>query len=134
MSSAPELRKIHTEFDRRFRRPFADASLSDYRRRITHAEEQTAWASREAKYAGVIVGIDADPANAEKLPNGARIIGSSTSFSSGGAYLNFIQDEGQDRIKATYKENYERLTKVKRKYDPENFFRVNQNILPGDKD
>ena len=39
-------------------------------------------------------------------------------------------DEGQDRVKASYKNNYERLTKIKKKYDPNNFFRVNQNIKP----
>jgi len=39
-------------------------------------------------------------------------------------------NEGQDRIKASYKGNYDRLTKIKKKYDPDNLFRVNQNILP----
>jgi hypothetical protein len=39
-------------------------------------------------------------------------------------------DEGIDRIKATYRGNYDRLTQVKRKYDPDNFFHVNQNIKP----
>jgi len=41
-------------------------------------------------------------------------------------------DEGQERIKASYKDNYERLTKIKHKYDPDNFFRVNQNIIPAE--
>jgi len=41
-----------------------------------------------------------------------------------------MMDEGQDRVKASYKNNYERLTKIKKKYDPNNFFRVNQNIKP----
>ena len=39
-----------------------------------------------------------------------------------------MMDEGQDRVQATYRDNYERLLKVKQKYDPNNFFRVNQNI------
>jgi hypothetical protein len=39
-------------------------------------------------------------------------------------------NEGQERIKASYRDNYDRLTKLKKKYDPNNFFRVNQNILP----
>ena len=48
----------------------------------------------------------------------------------GGAYVNFMMEEGEDRIRATYGENYERLSAVKRRYDPDNFFRVNQNIPP----
>ena len=41
-----------------------------------------------------------------------------------------MMDEGEDRVKASYKENYARLAKIKKKYDPKNFFRVNQNIKP----
>lgn len=48
----------------------------------------------------------------------------------GGAYVNFMMEEGEERVKATYGPNYERLAAVKRRYDPENFFRVNQNIRP----
>jgi len=48
----------------------------------------------------------------------------------GGAYVNFMMDEGQERIKATDRGNYDRLAAIKRKYDPTNFFRVNQNIQP----
>ncbi len=51
-------------------------------------------------------------------------------FSSGGAYSNFMMDEGQDRVKASYKHNYGRLVKIKQKYNPTNLFRVNQNIRP----
>ena len=48
----------------------------------------------------------------------------------GGAYVNFMMDEGQDRVEATYRGNYERLAQVKRGYDPDNVFHVNQNIRP----
>jgi FAD/FMN-containing dehydrogenase len=41
-----------------------------------------------------------------------------------------MMDEGEDRIKATYKDNYARLAQIKKKYDPKNLFRVNQNIKP----
>jgi FAD/FMN-containing dehydrogenase len=41
-----------------------------------------------------------------------------------------MMDEGQDRVKATYRDNYKRLAAVKKAYDPDNFFRVNQNIQP----
>ena len=48
----------------------------------------------------------------------------------GGAYSNFIMDEGQDRARACYRDNYPRLAKIKAKYDPDNLFHVNQNIQP----
>ena len=52
-------------------------------------------------------------------------------FSAGGAYINFMMDgEGEDRIRGTYGDNYERLARIKAKYDAQNFFRVNQNIPP----
>jgi FAD/FMN-containing dehydrogenase len=51
-------------------------------------------------------------------------------FATGGAYINFMMDEGQDPIRATYGKNFDKLTKIKKKYDPTNLFRVNQNIKP----
>jgi Berberine and berberine like len=51
-------------------------------------------------------------------------------FSSGGAYVNFMMDEGQERVKASFRDNYDRLATLKKKHDPTNFFRVNQNIRP----
>lgn len=95
------------------------------------ARGATPWAFRDAKYAGVIVGVDPDPANAQKITKWSRDYWDAIHpYSLGGAYLNFEMSEGQDRIKASYKENYQRLATIKRKYDPANLFRVNQNILP----
>ena len=51
-------------------------------------------------------------------------------YSSGGAYSNFMMDEGQERVQASYKHNYKRLVSIKQQYDPNNLFRVNQNIKP----
>jgi Berberine and berberine like len=51
-------------------------------------------------------------------------------YTLGGAYVNFMMDEGLDRVKATYRDNYARLAEIKRRYDPDNFFRINQNIRP----
>jgi len=91
----------------------------------------TPWAYRDAKYAGVIVGVDPDPANAEKLTNWCKdYYDALHPHSSGGAYSNFMMEEGQERVKASFRHNYDRLVEIKRKYDPNNFFSVNQNIRP----
>jgi len=91
----------------------------------------TPWSYRDAKWAGVIVGVDPDPANKEKISTWARDYWSDLHpYSAGGAYVNFMMEEGEDRIRATYGKNYARLAKIKKKYDPSNLFRVNQNIKP----
>ena len=91
----------------------------------------TPWAYRDAKYAGVFVGVDADPDNAEKITNWAKDYQQALHpYSSGGAYTNFMMDEGQERVKASYRQNYDRLVDIKTKYDPGNLFKVNQNIKP----
>ena len=95
------------------------------------AATDTPWAYRDAKYAGVFVGVDPDPANAEKITNWAKEYQEALHpFSSGGAYTNFMMDEGQDRVKASYGKNYARLVDIKTQYDPGNLFRMNQNIRP----
>ena len=53
-------------------------------------------------------------------------------FSAGGAYVNFLGEEGQDRVQASYRDNYGRLAEIKKRYDPANLFRLNQNIQPAD--
>jgi FAD/FMN-containing dehydrogenase len=89
----------------------------------------TPWAHRDAIFAQVIIGVDADPAKRDMLTQWARAYWEATKpFASGGAYLNFMMDEGVDPVKASYGPNYARLQKLKKKYDPTNLFRVNQNI------
>ena len=91
----------------------------------------TAFPYRDANWAGVIVGVDPSPANKDKIVSWARGYWEATHrFGAGGAYVNFMMDEDQDRVRAAYRENYNRLVVVKSKYDPANFFRVNQNIRP----
>lgn len=51
-------------------------------------------------------------------------------YSMGGAYVNFMMEEGQERVQATYRDHYRRLARVKAAYDPTNLFHVNQNITP----
>lgn len=95
------------------------------------AKDATAWAYRDVTYSQVIVGVDPDPANAEKIRRWTVDYWDATHpYSAGGAYVNFMMDEGQDRVRATYGENYDRLSEIKAKYDPENVFRINQNIQP----
>jgi len=91
----------------------------------------TPWAYRDARWAEVIFAVDPDPANAELIKRWTVDYWDAThSFSAGGAYVNFMMDEGQERVRATYRDNYDRLATVKRRYDPTNFFHVNQNIRP----
>ena len=75
--------------------------------------------------------MDGDPASAPALRDWAVGYWEAVHpYSAGGAYVNFMMDEGQSRVEATYGDNYERLTTIKAEYDPENVFRVNQNIPP----
>ena len=94
-------------------------------------KNDTAWNYRNAKWASVIVGVDSDPANKEKITSWTKAYYDALhSYSAGGAYINFMMDEGQERVQASYGENYSRLAAIKAKYDPNNLFRVNQNIKP----
>jgi FAD/FMN-containing dehydrogenase len=92
----------------------------------------TAWSYRDALWAEVIVGVDPDPANRDRIVAWARDYWEDLHpYAEAGAYVNvMMDDEGQERVKATYRDNYERLAAIKKTYDPDNFFRVNQNIRP----
>jgi FAD/FMN-containing dehydrogenase len=95
------------------------------------AVEDTAYAYREATWSQVIIAVDPDPAGASAIREWA--IGyweALHPYSAGGGYVNFLMDEDHARVKATYGPNYERLTHVKAAYDPDNVFRINQNIPP----
>jgi len=95
--------------------------------------DETPWSYRDANWAQVIVGVDPDPANAGLLADWTKNYWSALHpHSSGGAYVNFMMDEGQERVRATYRDNYPRLARIKATYDPNNLFRVNQNIQPAD--
>lgn len=94
------------------------------------AAEATAWRFRDATWSMVIAGIDSDPGMAPELVQWGRDYWNAVHpFTEGAAYVNFMMDdEGDARIRATYGANYERLQAIKAKYDPDNLFRVNQNI------
>lgn len=128
----PEIRQQHLKFGSNIPTPLSQMHLYPISGKAgKRSNTDTAWAYRDAKYAGVIVGIDPNPTNAQKITDWCKEYWTGLHpFSAGGAYSNFMMDEGQDRIKASYKDNYDRLVEVKRKYDPHNFFRLNQNIEP----
>jgi FAD/FMN-containing dehydrogenase len=92
---------------------------------------ETAFSYRDATWAEVMVGVDPDPANASQITAWTKDYWQAVHpHSAGGAYVNFMMDEGQERVQATYRDNYARLVDVKNRYDPTNLFRVNQNIRP----
>jgi len=92
-------------------------------------ETDTAFSYRDANWAEVIVGVDPDPAKAPMITTWCKsYFDALHPYSAGGAYTNFMMDEGVERVRASFRGNYDRLVRVKKKYDPENFFRVNQNI------
>ena len=98
------------------------------------AADATAWRTRDARWSMVIAGIDTDPAKAPLLRNwGREYWGAVSQFNMDAGYVNFMMDdEVGDRVLSTYGPNYARLAQVKATYDPDNLFRVNQNIRPAD--
>jgi FAD/FMN-containing dehydrogenase len=95
------------------------------------SDDATAFAYRDGGWAGVIVGVDPDPSNADLITDWAkRYWDELHPTSAGGAYINFMMEEGQDRVRASYLGNYDRLSRVKARYDPQNLFHINQNIPP----
>ena len=92
---------------------------------------RTAFAYRDANFATVIAGMWPDPADNEANTDWVRDYYEATApESEEGGYINFMSGDDQERIRANYRGNYDRLVDVKRKYDPDNLFHVNQNISP----
>ncbi|MGW3037807.1 FAD-binding oxidoreductase [Streptomyces sp. NPDC001178] len=93
--------------------------------------DETPWAYRGAQWSTVYAGVDPDPANAELVRRWTvDYFEALHPYSAGGAYVNMMMDEGQDRVRASYRGNYDRLARVKADRDPDNVFRLNQNIRP----
>jgi FAD/FMN-containing dehydrogenase len=93
--------------------------------------DDTAWAYRDAVFAQVIAGVDSDPANADTISDWAiRYSDAIRPTTLGTGYVNFNMQESGDRVRAMYGANYDRLAKIKARYDPDNTFSVNQNIVP----
>ena len=93
---------------------------------------ETAFSYREANWASVFAGVSGDPADVPAISAWSKNYWNALHpHSSGGAYVNMMtDDEGEDRIRASCRGNYPRLAAAKKQYDPDNLFRVNQNIRP----
>jgi FAD/FMN-containing dehydrogenase len=96
------------------------------------AEGDTAFAHRSAPYLLNVLARWTDPARSQTNADWAQnVFRSMTPFGTGGVYVNFLGQEGDDRVRAAYgRDTYERLVHLKNTYDPSNFFRINQNIPP----
>ena len=95
------------------------------------ASSDTAWSYRDAVWSTVYAGVDPDPGEVDSIRKWSiDYMEALHPYSAGGAYVNMMMDEGQDRVRASYSDNYDRLALIKQRYDPDNTFRVNQNILP----
>jgi FAD/FMN-containing dehydrogenase len=92
----------------------------------------TAWGTRDATWSMVIAAIDPEPAGAQALKDWGRTYWNAVHpHNMAGGYTNFMMDdEADDRLNATFGANWDRLVSIKAKYDPDNLFRVNQNIRP----
>jgi len=95
------------------------------------APDSTAYAHRDAQFVMNVHCRWEDPADDKRCIAWARdYFKASAPFASGGVYVNFLTADEGDRVRSAYGQNYDRLAQVKRKYDPGNFFRMNQNIVP----
>jgi FAD/FMN-containing dehydrogenase len=95
------------------------------------APDSAAYAHRDAKFVMNVHGRWEDPADDKRGIGWARdFFDAAAPFASGGVYVNFLTADEGDRVRSAYGPNYDRLAQLKRKYDPDNLFRMNQNIEP----
>ena len=94
--------------------------------------QDTAFVHRDAQHSLLVLRMWQDPAASEENVDWARrCYRTAEPFLKPGVYVNYLGDEGETRLRASYGANYERLRAIKNKYDPTNFFRLNQNVTPG---
>ena len=124
--------KRHVEYGSQLPSPLSTMHLYPINGAVHRVgQRDTAFSYRDARYSSVFAGIDANPANNARITSWTKNYWAALHpHSMGGAYVNFMMDEGQERVQATYRDNYQRLAAAKSHYDPTNLFRVNQNIKP----
>jgi FAD/FMN-containing dehydrogenase len=95
------------------------------------AADATAFGHRDADYAVVIAGMWPDPADNEANTKWVKDLDAALApHAQGGGYINFASGDDQSKVAANYGANFARLQEVKRRYDPNNLFHLNQNIKP----
>jgi FAD/FMN-containing dehydrogenase len=125
---------VFVEYARSFSSPLTYFTLEPKGGAIgAMGEDDTALGSRDAAYAFYVVTMWTDPAESERHIAWTREFAQAMQpYTTAGMFLNFVMDEGQERVRSTYGERrYRRLVELKDKYDPGNLFRHNQNIPPG---
>jgi FAD/FMN-containing dehydrogenase len=110
--------------------PYSSVLIEQLGGAVSRVEKsETVFSHRASPYDLVIMPMWSDPAESEKHIQWAdELWRKMQPFSTGGVYVNYLGNEGEERIKAAYGTNYERLLTLKNKYDPMNLFRFNQNI------
>ena len=94
--------------------------------------DDTPFYYRDARWVQVMVGVDEDPSTSAATAEWTTQYWEALHpYSAGGAYVNMYMEEGQERVRMSYRDNYDRLARAKAQFDPDNIFRVNQNIRPG---
>ena len=95
------------------------------------AGDATAFGHRDANFSMVVLAASNDPADDDAHTKWVRDYSDAVApYSEPGGYINFMDDDDSGRVRDNYGGNYDRLVEIKRRYDPENLFRVNQNIAP----
>ncbi|WP_207308901.1 BBE domain-containing protein [Marinobacter salicampi] len=95
------------------------------------SDDAMAYSNRDANYVMNVHGRWETAGEDDQCRQWARdFFGAARPYASGGAYINFLSHDETDRVEFAYGSAYKRLVEIKQKYDPENLFRVNQNIRP----
>ncbi len=121
------------DFTGRARSPLTQVHIHHIAGHVSRVgNDENAYGHREAPFALNIIAMWQDPREKEEHVNWAKeFFAAMRPYASGGVYVNFLGEEGDARVRAAYgKTAYERLVTLKNKYDPTNFFRLNQNIKP----